>query len=165
MPTLFPLTLAATLCLILAPSPRRVAPVQCTGCMGIGGAASASGGNCGGLVTVTVTVANGNCKVLMGEEPGDILCRSSRSCMPTVLRTWSGLTPNTELDFCVQLHGEELCLQPKPTSGAGSGSDTRASASMTCTDDPAATRSFSIKSPSCGLFASAEGRCSACDDL
>lgn len=167
MPLMRPFFLAGTL-LLLSPSIAPLAPAAaaqaCTGCTGIGGSASASGGTCGGLVTITVNVQDGSCKILSGEEPGDIQCRPTRSCVPTVTRTWSGLAPATPLDFCVVLQGETLCVNPKPSSGSGTGNDTRPSSSMGCKGEPSNTRSFTVGSSSCGLFASAQAMCSSCED-
>lgn len=164
MPFVSRLAIAIAALFLVSPSARHPPVQSCTGCTGIGSAASASGGNCDGLVTVTVTVGDGHCKVLNGEEPGDIHCKPNRNCVPTISRTWTGLDPGSVVDFCVVLNGERLCAFPKPTSGNGAGSDNRPSASMECTDDPALVRWYSVESPSCGLFATAQGKCSACND-
>jgi hypothetical protein len=159
------LAIASAFFFLVAPSPKLPLPAQsCTGCVGTGDSDSDSGGSCDGLVQITVTVAPGHCKVLSGEEPGDIQCRPNRNCVPTITRTWTGLEPGSVMDFCVVLNGERLCLYPKPTAGNGSGSDNRPSATIECSDDPANARSYSVESPSCGLFATAQGKCSACND-
>lgn len=159
----------ASLFLLSAPTPR-FAQVNgpgtgCSGCVGSGSASSSSGGTCGGMVSITVTMTPGKCRWVIGELE-DLSCRQAKGCVPEISRSWSGLTPNSELDFCIQLEQDELCLAPKPSAGiAGSGSDTRSSAAIACSDDPANARTFSIRSDSCGLSASATTACSGCSGI
>jgi len=131
----------------------------CVGCRGAGGSGSSSGGTCDGMVSVMVQVEDGHCRWYLGVEPGVIDCRQYQGCKPTVTRSWSSLDPGTGLDFCVVVGGTRLCLEPKPGSGDGSGSDTRDSATLPCNGD---TRRFTVSAPDCGLEASAEASCSRC---
>jgi hypothetical protein len=165
MPSVSPLAIASAIFFLVSPSPRPPLRTQtCTGCVGSANSATVSGGSCGGLVSIQVNVQSGHCKVLSGEEPGDIQCRPSRNCVPTISRSWAGLEPWSDLDFCVVLNGQRLCVFPKPTAGPGAGSESRDSAAMECSSEPSNARWYSIESPSCGLFATAKGECSACND-
>lgn len=159
---LLPLMLVA---LLGRPVPAVQAEGACNGCTGSGATASASGGSCGsGFVSITVTVFNGKCKVFQSWDPPLIGCAQMRPCTPQVNRSWSGLSPGSDLEFCVTVGNDQLCLTPPPTVGpSGGGSDQRDSAEMGCTDDPNGSRSFSISSPSCGLSASVNGSCSGCN--
>lgn len=148
----------------VAPPTSGSVPVQgCNGCLGNASSASASGGSCGGMLTITVNVISGQCKFLGGEEVGEVQCRSIKNCLPVVTRTWAGMPPASGLDFCVDLAGSMLCLNPKPNTGGGSGADTRPSTAMICSDDPENTRTYTISSGSCGLVASAQAKCTGCE--
>jgi len=143
-------------------SPAAAVP-QCAGCSGGGGSSSASGGSCGGFVSVSVTMTSGRCRVFHFYEPWSVACASTQGCTPTVQRSWSGLTPGSVIDFCVGVGQEVLCLDPKPVVGSsGAGSDSRSSSPMSCSNDPAGSRSFSVSSASCGLSAAASASCTGC---
>lgn len=147
-----------------APSASPLPDTACVGCQGAGGGlATASGGSCGGSVSISVTMQPGTCKFVMTSEFGLFDCRPVKGCKPTVARSWSGLAAGSELDFCLTLEGQKFCLVNPPSAGTGSGSDTRDSASMTC--DSGTSRTFSIESASCGLFAATQTTCSSCDGL
>ena len=138
----------------------------CVGCEGTGGTSTASGGSCGGTVTIDVLMIDGSCKWTLGTEPGEFFCMQIQGCLPKITRSWSGLPPNSVVDFCVELEDQELCLNPKPLAGpSGSGSSVRYSARQDCSDDAANTRLYSVKSEACGLVAAAESRCSACNSF
>ena len=149
----------------LKPAPVVTLPdTGCVGCEGSGGAqATSSGGNCGGVVKISVVMAPGSCKWVLGTEYGQFYCRSIKGCRPTVTRSWQGLPAGSELKFCIVLNGQTLCLQTPPNAGSGTGSDERASADQSCDGDQA--RLFSIESPGCGLFAATETHCSSCDQF
>jgi hypothetical protein len=151
-----------------ARGPASPLPVDtgCVGCEGTGGTATASGGSCGGTVTIAVVMIDGACKWTLGGEPGELFCQQITGCLPEITRSWSGLPSNSVLDFCVELEGQELCLNPKPMAGpSGSGSSTRNSARQDCSNDAGNTRLYSVQSDACGLMAAAESRCSACDSF
>jgi len=154
--------LLALLCLSLLclSGGARPAPQGCGGCAGNGGSGTASGGACGGMVSISVTVAPGTCK-WTADEFGVLNCRGTLGCLPTVTRTWNHLPPSIPLSFCVTLPVEgQLCLEPPPSSGSGSGVDARVSAPIPC---GSATRTFTIRVPGCGLEASAQASCSSCN--
>src|SRR5262245_22573159 len=131
LPSVSPLAIASAIFVLFLPSARPPPhPQSCTGCEGTANSATVSGGSCGGIVSITVTVLNGHCKVLSGEEPGDIQCRPNRRCVPNVTRAWTGLDAGSLLDFCVVLNNERLCVFPNPSAGIGTGVDTRPSAAM-----------------------------------
>ncbi len=135
---------------------------QCTGCTGSGGSSSSSGGSCGGFVSISVTLSGGKCRAVHFYEPWSVSCAAISACTPTVNRSWSGLPSGSELDFCILVGNEELCLAPKPTVGpSGGGSDSRSSSGISC----GSSRSFSIGSSDCGLSASTDASCSACTGL
>lgn len=138
----------------------------CDGCAGSGGSSASSGGSCGSaMVSITVTVTSGKCKWVLGELE-DLSCGQARGCVPQVTRSWSGMGANSPLDFCVQIEDDLLCLSPAPNAGVtGSGSDSRASAAMGCSNSSANTRSYSVSSPTCGLTASAQAGCTGCNGL
>ncbi len=143
-----------------AVAPVPVPVVQCNGCTGMGGSNSASGGTCGGFVSINVVVNSGKCKWFFSPD-WMITCRQIYGCTPQVDRSWSGLDPGSTLDFCITTGDETMCLDPKPVaSSGGSGSDSRPSSSLLCQDG--GTRTYSVASPSCGLSASATGSCSSC---
>lgn len=109
---------------------------------------------------IVVNVAKGKCRWMAFYEPWSLSCSPTQSCIPTISRSWTGLTPGTPLDFCVTVGSDILCVSPKPEVGpSGSGSDTRDSAGLDCDGN---SRSFSVGSPSCGLSASTSGTCSTC---
>jgi hypothetical protein len=143
----------------LVPGPQDA----CTGCIGVGGTASASGGSCGGLVVITVQVEHGKCRWAATDDPLYYECRQIKPCKPTITRTWSGLPPDTPVDHCVVVGGERFCLSPKPSSGAdGSGTSVRTGPSLDCSDDPADQLTFTVESATCELAAQVTASCSVC---
>lgn len=158
MPLKFAL-LTAILCSL--PSSPSVTQVSCGGCVGAGASGSASGGTCGGSVGITVVVMKGKCKWIGDPGTGDIYCGKKDPCTPSVTRNWMDLPPNSDLEFCVTVGQETLCLDEPPDAGAsGSGEDTRESAPLAC----GASTTFSVKNPRCGLIASASANCSSCEE-
>ena len=145
---------------ILAAQTPKTFPAGCDGCIGVGGTSSASGGTCGGAVTITVTVERGMCRWFWGEEPDLLLCMQTRPCKPKVTRTWSGLPADSSVDHCVIIGGEKLCLSPKPSAGpSGSGSSVRDGPNMSCTGIGTI---FTVESTACTLTASVTATCSQC---
>lgn len=153
------------LSLLCLSAPALHAPQGCGGCRGNGGSGTASGGSCGGVVSISVTIEKGTCKWITEEDDGIPACRQVQGCLPIVTRTWAGLPPELPLDFCVELMPEGLmCLSPQPTSKTGAGIDpSRASARMPC--ENGATRTFLIRAPDCGLEAAAQATCSSCSGV
>lgn len=163
------IAVVASLFLLAAPTPPSAQlsgpGFGCTGCVGSGSSSSSSGGACGGMLSISVTVTSGKCRWSIGELD-DISCRQVKGCVPEVTRSWSGLTPSSPLDFCVQLGEDLLCLEPKPSTGSsGTGEDTRGSAPLGCSDDPGNGRTFSVSSAVCGLAAAATTQCSGCSGV
>src|SRR5262245_55135374 len=157
---------AFTLLLLLALSlSAPAAPFRqtCSGCIGSGTSAAVSAGLCGGTVSVSVSVTNGSCKWVISED-GIVSCRQIQPCNSVVTRTWSNLTPGSALQLCVNGGSEgEMCLPSVQDAGPlGAGVDVRLTNPINCKDDGSSTRAFSVTSPSCGLSASAEAKCSAC---
>ena len=85
---------------------------NCTGCIGAGGTASASGGTCGGMITITVEVEPGTCRwigsddelLLLGDEINrtakglERACTAAAGVWRTIVATdWLEL-PTTERD-------------------------------------------------------------------
>jgi hypothetical protein len=139
-----------------APSP---ATSGCSGCGGAGGSSTASGGTCGGFLSIFVAVGGGRCRWYGTPDPLFLSCFQSRPCEPAVTRTWTGLDPNTPLEFCLTLGGETFCLENPVSSGStGSGSDSRDSVNLGC----GSGTTFTVSSASCGLSASAQASCMAC---
>lgn len=152
--------LAASAALTLGMTPATLSVAQgCDGCFGAGGGGSASGGTCGGMIDITVTVADGKCKWAAVDSAFLFHCKQISGCETSVTRSWQGLPPNVPLDFCVDPGvGQLFCLQDPPTSGSGSGSDARDSLTMQCKNG-----SYQwTMSAGCGLAASALGTCSRC---
>lgn len=163
-------TLAGILLLLPFSPPATSSPAPqggtCFGCLGSGGGLAVSGYPGPATVSISVSMLPGTCHWLLGVEPDSLSCRQIVGCLPIVTRTWSGLPPNTPLEFCVTLATRELCLNaPAVTnSGSGTGSDEeRESAPQAC--DDARTRLFSIECESCGLLAVTETHCSSCSEL
>ena len=136
---------------------------ECEGCEGQSGSDSASGdGTCEGIITISVWVSDGSCiKMLVGEYPAfRYECVDVEPCHATISRTWTGIPAGVPMDFCVDPGSGNLCIEPKPDSGSGTGSDHK-DYDMQCGWDDW-TWSFSV--PSCGgMSASVTGGCSSCD--
>jgi hypothetical protein len=107
---------------------------ECDGCFG-GSDANASSANpsCpGASVTISVTVSSAAC-TLVAVEPLGIICKPT-DCSATVYRSWTGVTPNTSMDFCVKPGpgARRMCLDTDsetegvqgPSSGSGTGNET-----------------------------------------
>jgi hypothetical protein len=164
----FPWIVSSFVLLLVAPVPTAAPPAQsaqaCTGCIGTGGMASSSGGSCGGFVQISVSVESGQCRWFITDEVALFECKKIQGCQSTITRTWSGLTPGTVVEFCVEVDGEQLCLQKKNlVDGDGSGSSQRAGPELPCSDDASQQVTFQIESESCGLSAGVTARCSECE--
>jgi hypothetical protein len=162
------LALAVAIALLGAPasSSRSLTPVrspstaQCVGCIGAGGGGAASA-PCGASVSITVTVESGKCKYVYEVDPPSLECVKKQGCIPTITRTWSGLAPNTPVDFCVMIGGQLFCLEPPPSSGdTGSGSDTRTGLTLDCPGSAA----YSVTGISCEVTAAGSATCTECPD-
>lgn len=111
----------------------------------------------GAVIAISVVVSDGVCAGVF-TEPGVISdCQTGIPCHVVINRSWSGLPADLELDFCVTANGVRRCIRPKPTSGSGSGSDTK-EYDLTCTGVPI---TWDFVTP-CGLSASVTGSCGEC---
>src|SRR6185295_323154 len=150
---------ALAFCASAAPAARAAHPVQCQGCKGSVGGSSTSGGSCGGFLSINVTLSKGKCAWVHSYEPWTISCESFVGCLPAVTRSWSGLPAGSDVDFCITLGPDELCLDPKPSVGSsGGGSDSRSSGPIEC----GTSRNFSLGSAACGLSVSTDATCASC---
>lgn len=151
--------------LFAAPLSRPSSPPAqaCTGCIGNGGTAVASGGTCGGRVEISVTAANGQCKWFLTDEPLLLECKSTQGCKTTIVRSWSGLPTGSVVEFCVEAGDETLCLVKKNVVGAeGSGSSTRTGPVLDCKAGDG-DLTFQVESAACGLAAEVTPTCSECE--
>ena len=103
--------------------PAKIAaqgPANCDGCDGSG---TTSQTTTYGTQTVSISVITvpGACFVT---DPVINWC-DAFSCSAKITRTWSGLSPNSNFDFCVSdsTTGRTACRKPSPTTGTGSGTD------------------------------------------
>lgn len=141
---------------------------MCSGCIGTGATASASGGSCSGAqVSVSVTMVSGSCAWVYDSPTSLPDCEQRRGCEVTVERSWNNLPAESTVDLCIRLSPGEplLCLGKHGVSAGptGSSSDARPSPTMECSDDASNTRSYSITSGECGLTATAQVTCSGCN--
>jgi hypothetical protein len=115
-----------TLALLALAAPAASFRQTCSGCIGSATSASASGGLCGGTVSVSISVTNGTCKWVISED-GIVCCRQILPCNSVVTRTWSNLTPGSALELCVTSAAEgRLCVPSVKDAGLlGAGIDTR----------------------------------------
>lgn len=133
----------------------------CEGCTGDADAGSGNGaGDCAGeQVTISLTVESSPCEVQV-VEPLGIECWGTYPCTVTVVRTWSGLPPNSDVEMCHSMGASgsqfqvKRCISPTPSSGSGgSGQDTK-EVPLPC----GSSGTFSITS-ACGTTASASTTC------
>lgn len=144
---------------LLLPTSVASAPSSdpCPGCIGAGGGGGAAGG--GGTVVISVTMEPGKCKLVTTYDPPQTTCRQTKACQATISRSWSGLPPNTEMEFCINFHDLDYCLEPPPsTTDDGEGSSTIGPIPIACGDGA----TWSIGSGS--LVAIAQGNCSECPE-
>jgi len=159
--TILPLMALLTVALLASFAPNQKACEY--GCVGTssGSATSPAQPLCpGASVTISVLVQSTNCNKVVGYPQPVLGCSSYGGCTATIIRSWSGLTPQTAMNFCVQVNTglPWLCLYPPTMVGpTGSGSESMQYA-IECSHS---TWTWNI-SAMCGLMATVSGSCSFC---
>lgn len=108
-------------------------------------------------ISVSVDSEEDACYTLHTYPPGAVEC-IPMGCDVLVMRSWSGLPPDTELKFCRTEEGGTLCLYPSPTTGATGEGESTIPSTLDCGE----VRLYSVKHPSWSLATSAQGSCSIC---
>src|SRR5262245_1809482 len=147
------------LSLLVSPVSRSSSFVQCHGCDGSG---TSDSDNCGTGTSVSIEILceDGTCTpVVYSGDPPIHGCGPS-PCTRTVTRTWSGLPPNTPLQFCRTFdNGVKWCIDPPPSTGPNGSDDDTTVNGMNCNK----ADSSSIEH-SCGASATAYAVCSPCPE-
>lgn len=150
---------AALFCLLTLlgpPSVSRPPAAECPGCYGMGGTGSGGGSGC--TIMISVVVSNGGCRLIAEQDPPRYFCRQYKRCFAEVTGTWSGLPANEEFEGCAEIDGVRYCVDPPPTTGSGTDSDTYVQPLNCVADNPVF---FSLSFPGCGS-ATAGATCSEC---
>lgn len=118
---------------------------------------------CQGMVSIEVSITNGKCVDFNDPICGCVIgCEETKTCEATIIRSWSGLSPNENLEICFHVgSAPEWCQTPPITTGpTGSGTwQPNRKMPMHCTGE---TWEWSIES-ACGLRADVNGACSECN--
>ena len=147
---------------LFAPLSPASSQGNCAGCVGAGGTASASGGTCGGMVSISVVVEPGQCRWIASDDELLFLCVQTLGCKTSVTRSWSGLPAGTKVDACVVVDGQELCLRPKiPGQSPVGNGESRPGPELKCSDDSNGP-TFTVEAASCGLTAEVTPTCTGC---
>jgi len=141
--------------LVAAPQPEGCS----SGCQGFGGSPPPVSVPTCGSVGISVIVLPGLCAGNYHNPSSP--CAQVAKCSVTITRTWSGVTPNSDLLMCVKDEGSgiERCQHPPPSSGNGAGSNTN-TWSLSCGDG--FTWSFTAPCSVATLSVSQGGSCTEC---
>lgn len=89
----------------LAPLTGATASPQflCNGCVGAGGQPPPDSSPGCGSIGISVLVVSGECLgIIVGEY---LSCAQRTKCSVTITRSWNGVTPGTDMQFCIEQYG------------------------------------------------------------